>query len=1050
MEHVGNLSVCSFKDPKRMLEQNQKFNIENERCLNSYCHADLVLKSPLDFESNPVEKVSIIARDGASLTKNSNERIGNLTINVVDEQDTPPTFLTTTSEPIRVAENLAIGSKVFQVNAIDGDRAAVKKNEVVYEIVGNSEYFQIDSVTGAVTLKKKLDRELSPRLNLAIMAVEQDDVHMNSEMMVEFIVEDSDDNPPQCSSKQYTAELNRTSKELNLGQVISVFDKDHGKNSQFDIKIGGEYSESFSVKPKKVQGNADLILSVVDFDSLEYVTDPEIILDLILTPRNGSKTEMITKCSIVIQLDSSAPKASLDSFQFKKQLFVVQIMENMPAPQVLANLTETSEHDVVFTIEGDGAALFSVNDESQFVTAETLDAEKARNYTLKITANQNGQIAAAKIQINVLDENDENPMFEKPHYIFNVTEETEATFYVKATDKDSPANSNVTYGIPDPVPDQVSINKKTGRIFVGKIDVEKLGSTLIEFNVTATDNGNPPLKSTAKVRVNVQDQNDNLPFFSKRAYSVILKCGTPMNSTVVKVKAMDMDLTGSKITYELPGEMQKYFQIDALTGIVILTRELPKAKREFHFNVIAKDGGNPPKQAVTRVSIRVEDCVKVTAAMEKFPTTQSPTPTKFTESTPMTTSTAAPEIPKEKKMINASKVFNKLDGAVRVFIPKHLTFDVEENAAFGTKIYKVDIQDEEYDFHFITQDLNQMNLIKMNKSGDLIVADKIDYEKVQFINGSIFARFNRRNLLYATVTIQIIDQNDNKPILRLPKDFVINLPQETEVGYVLDLPYPLAVDHDLSTSFSAIEYRILNEEQSFFMIDKVLSIIQLVKPLSDNVQLHIQAVDNPNGLDHNSVNYTLVVKVVKFLMPSTTPLPLDLTKNIFHSVPDEISVFEDEMIGSVLLVISVDEFKKTAVENNHILNATLPLVAVEVKNSDVVELANESELKLRKSLKGYVNQKLCIQLEAKIDTNSTVPQIFSKSVCFLVKPRPVAPIISFPIQNSIHKFKENTKYESLLTFNATSTILDPKMSALKFGIVETKTDVRLERIHSGF
>ena len=111
-----------------------------------------------------------------------------------------------------------------------------------------------------------------------------------------------------------------------------------------------------------------------------------------------------------------------------------------------------------------------------------------------------------------------------------------------------------------------------------------------------------------------------------------------------------------------------------------------------------------------------------------------------------------------------------------------------------------------------------------------------------------------------------------------------------------------------------------------------------------------------------------------------------------------------------------------------------------VRNSDLVELSNGSELRLRKSLKGYVNQKICVQIEAKIDTDSMVPQVVSKSVCLVIKSRPKIPVIFFPTQNSVHKFKENTKYESLLNFNASSTILDPKLNGLKYGIIEAKND----------
>ena len=170
---------------------------------------------------------------------------------------------------------------------------------------------------------------------------------------------------------------------------------------------------------------------MADFESLEYVTDSEIILELNLIPRDNDKSVSPTKCLVVVELDSVGKKTTPQVFKLNQDFFKVQLMENMPPPQILANLTDPSEHDVVYTIEGTGATLFSVNDESQFVASEALDAEDSRVYELQITANQGGQIATAKVHVTVLDENDNEPVFEKPHYIFNVTEETEATFHVK-------------------------------------------------------------------------------------------------------------------------------------------------------------------------------------------------------------------------------------------------------------------------------------------------------------------------------------------------------------------------------------------------------------------------------------------------------------------------------------------------------------------------------------------------------------------------------------------------------------------------------------------
>lgn len=46
-----------------------------------------MLNSSLDYETRPVEEFSILARDGAALTKRSNSARANVTVHVLDEQE---------------------------------------------------------------------------------------------------------------------------------------------------------------------------------------------------------------------------------------------------------------------------------------------------------------------------------------------------------------------------------------------------------------------------------------------------------------------------------------------------------------------------------------------------------------------------------------------------------------------------------------------------------------------------------------------------------------------------------------------------------------------------------------------------------------------------------------------------------------------------------------------------------------------------------------------------------------------------------------------------
>ena len=191
-----------------------------------------------------------------------------------------------------------------------------------------------------------------------------------------------------------------------------------------------------------------------------------------------------------------------------------------------------------------------------------------------------------------------------------------------------------------------------------------------------------------------------------------------------------------------------------------------------------------------------------------------------------------------------------------------------------------------FDFHFATKNPEHAKLVKMNNLGELRVAEKIDFEKVAVINGSVFARSDRRNLLFATVTIDVIDTNDNvyvffsknnfylmetglSPKFIISKDYTFSLPLNTEVGYVLDLPYPLAIDQDGSKEFSTVEYDLLQNtsQNSCFKIDKASSLIQLIRPLhlcasNKTLKLVVRADDNvkkPKN-ERNFANTTVSIK----------------------------------------------------------------------------------------------------------------------------------------------------------------------------------------------
>lgn len=87
----------------------------------------------------------------------------------------------------------------------------------------------------------------------------------------------------------------------------------------------------------------------------------------------------------------------------------------------------------------------------------------------------------------------------------------------------------------------------------------------------ASDNGDPPLRSTATVVIQVLDENDNTPQFSHKLSQVQLPewQNKVLSREVYRMIARDKDDgPNSQITYSLEDSMEDRYEIHPSTGVV--------------------------------------------------------------------------------------------------------------------------------------------------------------------------------------------------------------------------------------------------------------------------------------------------------------------------------------------------------------------------------------------------------------------------------------------------------------------------------------------------
>ncbi|XP_070407777.1 protocadherin gamma-A11 isoform X20 [Nothobranchius furzeri] len=253
---------------------------------------------------------------------------------------------------------------------------------------------------------------------------------------------------------------------------------------------------------------------------------------------------------------------------------------------------------------------------AEMVLQKQLDRENAPRLSLKLIAVDGGnppRSGTVNIHINVLDANDNAPVFNQSVYKATVTENAaEGTHVVtvNATDADSGSNSHITFSISNTkanVADLLSIDEYSGVVTVsGTIDFEK--DKKYELRVDAKDQGG--LTDSSKVIIEVTDVNDNAPVISVMSFTSPVSEDSPPGTTIgiINVKDLDSGDNGQvsckieqNAPFKIKSNLRNYY---TLVTDSVLDREIVS---EYNITVVATDGGIPPLSAKKTFSLKVSD-----------------------------------------------------------------------------------------------------------------------------------------------------------------------------------------------------------------------------------------------------------------------------------------------------------------------------------------------------------------------------------------------------------------------------------------------------------
>uniref|UniRef100_A0A7N6F667 Photoreceptor cadherin n=1 Tax=Anabas testudineus TaxID=64144 RepID=A0A7N6F667_ANATE len=485
----------------------------------------------LDYETTPTHFVTVVAKDGGGRYKGKHQVLtstATITINVIDAQDMPPSFIGTPYFGY-IYEVSVPGSEIFTVYAKDGDQGI--PNPIHYSIINGSDgVFDINSTSGCITLTTYPSLLKNELYEIKVKASE---VGPNDQLLdfdvttVTVRVVDLNNHPPTFygengpqSKFEVTMYEHPPAGEILRGFKITVNDSDQGANAKFKLRLVGP-SRVLRVVPQTVLNEAQVTIIVEDTTGIDFEKGPtlsfKVRLDLLAveidTPERFSAT-----ADIVINLldtNDNIPK-------FTSEYYIARVPENSLGGSSVVSVTATDPDsgpwgEVKYTIYGSGSDLFAIHPTSGLIFTQpwtSLDAEVRSKYNFYVKAEDSeGKYSLAEVFVTVLDMNDHSPVFDDE--LLEKTMIIGTPVRVEAVDEDAESPNNVIeYSIMTADPDNAfDINADTGEIklkpYIKSMEIvqniTKQKDCKWSLVVQARDRGSPSFSTTAVVNIDITE-----------------------------------------------------------------------------------------------------------------------------------------------------------------------------------------------------------------------------------------------------------------------------------------------------------------------------------------------------------------------------------------------------------------------------------------------------------------------------------------------------------------------------------------------------------------
>ncbi|XP_066105830.1 protocadherin-11 X-linked isoform X2 [Saccopteryx bilineata] len=407
----------------------------------------ITIKEPLDREEYPSHKLLVLASDGGLMPARAMVQV-----NLTDVNDNIPSIdiryiINPINGTVVLSENAPLNTKIALITVTDKD---ADHNGRVTCFTDHDVPFRLRPVFSNQFLLETaayLDFESTKEYAIKLLAADAGKPPLNQSSMLIVKIKDENDNAPVFTQPFISVSVPENNPPGSQLTKISATDADTGRNAEISYLLGIDAPPEFNLDHRTGILTA---MKKLDREIQEKYYFTVVAKDNGIPPLTTNVTVLVT----VLDQNDNSPIFTHNEYNF-------YVPENLPKHGTVGLITVTDpdygENSAVTLSIVNVSDEFNIDPQTGVIRPNiSFDRERQESYTFYVKAEDGGRVSrssTAKVTINVVDVNDNKPIFLVPssNYSFELvlpsTNPGTVVFTVVAIDNDTGMNAELQYSI---------------------------------------------------------------------------------------------------------------------------------------------------------------------------------------------------------------------------------------------------------------------------------------------------------------------------------------------------------------------------------------------------------------------------------------------------------------------------------------------------------------------------------------------------------------------------------------------------------------------------